>query len=80
MSLVDDLDGLRPQNILVTPPVMAAEEQIGTTGKHDTDVGLSAAAIAAVGCAQGWSGQCLGHVPGTSQSCRSHYAYRPVHC
>ena len=68
MSLVDHLNGLRTKDLLVTAPVVPAEEQIGAAGQDDANIRLSVAAIAAIGHAQRWRGQCRGHVPGTSLS------------
>jgi hypothetical protein len=66
VGLVDDLDGLWAKDIFVPAPVVATEEKVSASGQHDTNVRLSAAAIAAVGCAQSGCGQCRGHMPGTS--------------
>src|SRR5205807_4598963 len=47
---------------LVLVPVVAAEEQIKTGIERRPDVGLGAAAVAAVGCGERTRGKCRGHV------------------
>lgn len=62
MRFVDYLHGLRAKRILVAVPVMAAEQQVGAVGEHDTDIGLSVAAIATIDRAERRRGQGGGHV------------------
>ena len=52
MSLVDHLNGLCTKDLLVTAPVVTAEEQVNAAGKNDPNIGLRGAAIAPVGRAE----------------------------
>jgi hypothetical protein len=64
MRLVDDVLDLGTERIFVARPMMTAELQVTAGGEYDANVGLSVAAIAAIGGAQLGGRQRRGH--GTS--------------
>lgn len=64
MRLVDDVLRLGTERIFVARPMMTAELQVTACGEYDANVGLSVAAIAAIGGAQLRGRQRRGH--GTS--------------
>ena len=71
MGFVDDLLGLRPEGSLVARPVVGAELQVTTPGKHDANVGLRVATIATIGRTEDRSRQRRSH--GTSRLCGADY-------
>jgi len=61
VSLIDYLEGLRPQRNFVTAPVVSTEKKIRSAGENDTHIGLSIASITAVCRRKCWSGKRRSH-------------------
>ena len=49
-----NLDGNLTELVAVCTSVVAAEEQIATTGKNNAYIRLGAAAVTTVGCIENW--------------------------